>query len=387
MRIVRSQPDLDALCREFSAAPYITVDTEFVRERTFWPVLCLIQVARPDRDDPQSAAIIDPIDTGLDLTPFFELMAKPDVVKVFHAARQDIEIFHHLSGQIPAPLFDTQIAAMVCGFGDQVGYETLVRKVARASVDKTSRFTDWSRRPLTQKQLTYALGDVTHLRVIYETLAKELEQSKRTGWVAEEMQILSDPATYLTDPDEMWKKLKTRSNNGKFLSVARELAAWRERMAREKDIPRTRVLKDDALLEICASQPKTIEELGRCRLVFRESRKGEFADGILEAVRKGLEVPSADRPVAPEPKAPKNGAVALGDLLRVLLKAKAEEIGVAQRLLASAADLDALASDDEPDVPALRGWRREAFGALALKLKQGEIALSAGDGCVKVIDL
>ncbi|MEO1292681.1 MAG: ribonuclease D [Pseudomonadota bacterium] len=387
MRIIKSQPELEGLCREFAAAPFVTVDTEFVRERTYWPVLCLIQIARPADDDPTAAAIIDPIDGDLDLAPFFELMANPSVVKVFHAARQDIEIFHHMSGSVPAPLFDTQIAAMVCGFGDQVGYETLVRKVANGAVDKSSRFTDWARRPLTQKQLTYALGDVTHLRDIYQKLSEQLRRTERVGWVAEEMQVLSDPATYVTEPEEAWLKLRTRSNNPKFLAVAKILAAWRESTAQDRNIPRNRVLKDDALLEICANQPTTLEELGRCRLVFRENRKGEMAEGIVRSVAEALAIPAEERPKPVPQREVKNGSAAMIDLLRVLLKAKADEMSVAQKLLASASDLEIIAADDAPDVPAMAGWRHEAFGADALRLKRGEIALAAAKGQVKIIPL
>lgn len=391
MRLITTQSELEGLVREFSSAPYVAVDTEFVRERTYWPVLCLIQIARPttppDADDPRSAAIIDPIAGDLDLTPLFELMVDPAVVKVFHAARQDAEIFQHLAGAAPTPLFDTQIAAMVCGFGDQVGYETLVRKIVNASLDKSSRFTDWARRPLTDKQLTYALGDVTHLRRIYETLSARIEREGRGHWVAEEMAVLSDASTYVTEPEDAWKKLRTRSTNGRFLAVAKALAAWREREAQARNVPRSRMLKDDALLEICANQPKSMEDLSRSRLLFREGRKPEIAEGILAAVQAGLAVPKAEQPSAPEQKPVKNGAGALVELLRVLLKAKADETGVAQRLLASAADLEAIANDDAPTTPALQGWRLEAFGADALRLKRGEIALSAGPSGVTIVEL
>ena len=390
MLIVKDQEELERVCREFAEAPFITVDTEFMRERTYWPELCLIQAARPSTgpDDERSAAIIDPMVRGIDLGPFFELLAKSDLVKVFHAARQDVEIFLHLSGAVPAPLFDTQVAAMVCGFGDQVGYETLVRRISNSSLDKSSRFTDWSRRPLSQKQLNYAIGDVTHLRGIYLHLKAEIERARREHWVAEEMAILADPCTYRVEPDEAWKRLKTRSNNRKFLSVAKELAGWREREAQSRNIPRSRILKDDALLEICASQPSTIEELSRSRLLFREGRKPDILEGILGAVKLGVGAPEDLRPPAPEARPPKSaGSGALSDLLRVLLKAKADEIGVAQRLLASSADLDALANGEEEGLPMLSGWRREAFGEDALRLRRGEIALAAGADGVKVVPL
>ena len=393
MRIIKTQSELAALAQEYAPAPYVTVDTEFVRERTFWPVLCLIQIARPKLpdvygpDDEGDSAIIDPIDGRLDLEPLFELMRNPDVVKVFHAARQDVEIFHHLSGAPPKPLYDTQVAAMVCGFGDQVAYDTLVRKIAQAKLDKSSRFTDWSRRPLSDKQLRYAMADVTHLRAIYETLSAQIEREGRSHWVAEELATLADPATYVTEPDEAWRRLKTRSTSRQFLAVAKSLAAWREREARAKDVPRSRLLKDDALLEICALQPANASELGRARLLFREGRKGETADGILAAVKEGLETPEADRPELPEPRPPRDGAGGVVELLRVLLKARSDEMGVAQKLLASAADLEAIASDDAPDVPAMKSWRKEVFGEDALRLKRGEIALSVGADGVRIIAL
>ena len=390
MRVVTKQSELEGLAREFADAPYVAVDTEFMRERTYWPILCLVQIARPAAaDDPRAAAIIDPIAGDLDLSPLFELMNDPDTVKVFHAARQDAEIFHHLSGAPPAPLYDTQIAAMVCGFGDQVGYETLVRRIAQTGLDKSSRFTDWSRRPLTDRQLAYALADVTHLRGIYEHLSKQIERAGREHWVAEEMASMADPSTYEVDPDEAWRRLRTRSSSGVFLSIAKELAAWREREAQARDVPRSRLLKDDALLEVCAAQPKSVEDLSKLRLLFREGRKGDVADSILEAVKRGMETPKAVQPTPAEGREPRGGANngALSDLLRVLLKAKSDEIGVAQRLLASAADLDEIASSDAPETPALAGWRREAFGEDALRLKRGEIALAAGPGGVKIVDL
>ena len=387
MRIIRSQQDLETVAREFSDAPFVTVDTEFMRERTYWPQLCLIQIARPAMDDPRAAAIIDPIESDLDLAPLFSLFANKDIVKVFHAARQDVEIFHHLSGAVPTPLYDTQIAAMVCGFGDQVGYETLVRKIADGSLDKSSRFTDWARRPLTEKQLTYALADVTYLRDVYSYLVKRIEDADRGHWVAEEMAAISDPKTYVVEPEEAWRRLKTRSANGRFLAIAKELAEWREREAQRRDIPRSRLLKDDALLEICANQPKSPAELSRSRLLFREGRKADVVEAILAAVRRGLDTPKAQQPEPGEQKPARSSAGPLIDLLRVLLKARAEEIGVAQRLLASSADLEELAASDNPDTPALKGWRREAFGEEALRLKRGEIALSAAGGVVKVVPL
>ena len=358
-----------------------------MRERTYWPQLCLIQMARPAEDDPRSGVVIDPIETDLDLSPLFDLLKNEQVVKVFHAARQDVEIFHNLSGAVPTPLYDTQVAAMVCGFGDQVGYETLVRKIADGTLDKSSRFTDWARRPLTDKQLAYALADVTYLRDVYVHLEKRIEAAGRKHWVAEEMAVLADPKTYVVEPEHAWRRLKTRSNNGRFLSIAKELAEWREREAQRRNIPRSRLLKDDALLEICANQPTSAAELSRSRLLFREGRKAEVAEEILAAVRRGLDTPKAEQPKPVEQKQGRGAAGPLTDLLRVLLKARAEEIGVAHRLLASSSDLEEIAASESPDTPTLSGWRREAFGEEALRLKRGEIALSAVGGAVKIVDL
>ena len=385
MRIVVEQAELYALCAEYAEAPYVTVDTEFMRERTYWPQLCLIQLARPGSDD-RAAAIVDPIDTELDLSPLFRLLADPSTVKVFHAARQDVEIFHHLGNVIPTPLFDTQVAAMVCGYGDQIGYETLVKKIARADLDKSSRFTDWSRRPLSDKQLAYAVGDVTHLRTIYETLSAQLDRTGRREWVAEEMAVLTDPATYYTEPEEAWRRLKTRSNAPKFLAVVQALAKLREETAQTRDVPRNRVMKDDALLEIASARPKTVEELSGLRLLQREGRKADMAEAILAAVREAEATPPEQRPQVEEKPHPKPGSGALVELLKVLLKARSDDTGVAQRLIASSADLEALAREDAPEVPALHGWRREVFGEDALRLKRGEIALTATPRGVAVVE-
>jgi ribonuclease D len=386
MTVITDQASLDALCADYAAAPFVAVDTEFMRERTYWPQLCLVQLARPG-DDPGAAAAIDPVAGTLDLSPLFALMANPSVVKVFHAARQDVEIFVHLAGVVPAPMFDTQVAAMVCGYGDQIGYETLVRRIARAGLDKSSRFTDWGRRPLSEKQVAYALGDVTHLRAIYLSLSAELKRTGREDWVAEEMAVLTNPDTYRTEPDAAWRKLKTRSTSGKVLAAAQCLAAWREREAQARDVPRSRILKDDALLEIAASRPTTVEELNASRLLQREGRKGPAAEAILAALREAEEMPPEARPDVEERPQPRPGAAALVELLKVLLKAKSDETGVAQRLIASAVDLEALAADDAPDVPALHGWRRAVFGEDALRLKAGEIALTATPKGVRIVAL
>jgi ribonuclease D len=392
MRVVTDQAALEALCREYAEAPYVTVDTEFLRERTYWPQLCLLQIARPGEDE-DAAAIIDPIAGDLDLAPVFALMTDPSVVKVFHAARQDIEIFVNLGNVVPAPLFDTQVAAMVCGHGDQIGYETLVKKVARQSLDKSARFTDWARRPLSEKQLVYAIGDVTHLRAIYEHLSAELDRSGRREWVAEEMAILASLDTYRVDPDEAWRRLKTRTASRRVLAAVKTLAAWREREAQARDVPRNRLLKDDALLELAATCPKSMEELAASRLLQREQRKGPVAEALLQCIAEAEAMPRDDRPVREERPEPKPGSAALTELLKVLLKARCDAAGVAQKLVASSADLEAIAQVDEEDeaaraaIPALHGWRLAVFGDDALRLKRGEVALTATRQGVRVVDL
>lgn len=385
MPLITTTEALAALCAEAAREPYVTLDTEFLRERTYYAKLCLIQMALPGKG-PERAHLIDPLAEGLSLAPLLELMKNPDVVKVFHAARQDLEIFFIDGGVIPAPLFDTQIAAMVCGFGEQVGYETLVRKIAKAPLDKTSRFTDWSMRPLSDAQLKYALDDVTHLRQIYEHLKADIEKTGRAAWVAEEMAVLASPATYVTRPEEAWEKIRTRGQSGKFLAIVRELARFREDYAQSRNIPRSRVYKDDALLELASTKPDSIEALGRSRLLLREARRGEIADGILAAVKTALEMPSKDWPKPEDDDQQLQVNPALADLLRVLLKAKADDSGVAQKLIASAADLDAIAAGRR-DLACLTGWRADLFGNDAIRLCKGELALAAKGQQVRVIVL
>lgn len=378
--------DLARFVETAKSAPYVTIDTEFLRERTYWSKLCLIQLAVPPASTSKvgggEAVLVDPLAEGLSLEPLYDLFRHKQTVKVFHAARQDLEIFHHDAGIFPDPLFDTQVAAMVCGFGEQVGYETLVRKILRASLDKSSRFTDWSRRPLTDAQKSYALADVTHLRAIYEFLSAELARNGRESWLQEEMAILEDPETYTTRPEEAWLKVRTRSNSPRFLAILRELAQFREAFAQGKNIPRSRVYKDDAMIELASTKPSSEADLNRSRLLTRDARKGEIAKGILAAVKAGLEACELPQPKREEPGKPGNQA--LSELLRVLLKAKADELGVASRLIASSSDLDALATG-ERDLPALTGWRAEIFGQDALRLVRGEIALSARDGAVSIV--
>ena len=390
MQTITTTEDLAAFCDRAAKHPYVTVDTEFLRERTYYSKLCLIQLAHPGADGPDggegSAVLVDPLVEGLDLAPLYTLFRDPGVVKVFHAARQDLEIFQVEAGLIPAPLFDTQVAAMVCGFGEQAGYETLVRKIARAEIDKSSRFTDWSRRPLSEAQMAYALADVTHLRLIYEWLAAQLRKTGRARWVAEEMAVLNDPATYRVDPTEAWQRVKTRSNSPKFIAALRELAQFREAYAQERDVPRSRVFKDDALVELASTRPASEKDLGRSRLLLREARKGEIAEGILAAIDRAAKLPADKLPKAEKPRDQLQVNPALADLLRVLLKARSEAEGVAPKLIASSADLDALAAG-EREVHALYGWRREVFGEQALALCEGRVALAAKGAQVVTVEL
>ena len=376
--------ELEAFCTRCAAYPYVTVDTEFLRERTYYSQLCLVQLAHPG-EGKETAQLIDPLADGLDLTPFYDLMRNRDVIKVFHAARQDLEIFYVEGEVIPRPFFDTQVAAMVCGFGDQVGYETLVRSIAKTSLDKSSRFTDWSKRPLSDKQQAYALADVTHLRQIYEFLDAKLAETGRRSWVEEELAVLTNPDTYRVDPDEAWRRIKTRNANGPALAVVKELAKYREVTARTRNVPRNRVLKDDAILELAGTKPKSHKELSNSRLLMRESRREPVSSEVLAAISRAAAYTKADYPRPAAPPQKRQGRQGISELLRVLLKAKSEKAGVAQKLIASSADLDRLAGEAEPDIPCMSGWRREVFGEDALRLKRGEVALSAdGDGVVLV---
>lgn len=383
MEIITTNEALKAACDRLSGAGYVTVDTEFMRDSTFWPVLCLIQLAGPR---PEDEIIIDPLAPDIDLAPFYDLMRNRKVVKVFHAARQDIEIFFHQGNTIPDPLFDTQVAAMVCGFGDSIGYETLVRKLAGGSVDKSSRFTDWSRRALSEKQLQYAMADVTYLRTIYEVLAKRLTQTKRAHWVAEEMAVLQDPDTYAMRPENAWKRLKMRFRGQRGLAVLVEIAAWRERQAQERDIPRSRTMKDDALYEIATQIPKTTSDLDGLRAVPKGFSNSRLAPGLMEAIERGLAMKEEDIPVVEGPEPLPAGVGPLVELLKVLLKQKCEEHDVAQKLVANVSDLELIAAHAEADVSALKGWRREIFGEDALRLKRGELAIGAKGKKIVLID-
>lgn len=382
MNQISDTSTLDAVCRRLRQAPFITIDTEFIREKTFWPQLCLVQLAGPEE-----AVVIDALAEGLDLQPLFDLLADRSVLKVFHAARQDIEIFYHLTGTLPAPVFDTQVAAMVCGFGDQVGYDRLVAKLAGEQIDKGPRFTDWSLRPLTEKQITYALADVTHLRVIYEKLQRKLEQNGRVSWLQEEMNILTTPETYTSEPEDAWKRFKLRGSDSRYLALVRELAAWREREAQARDIPRNRMLRDEAITEIAASRPRDVEAISRTRALPRSVAKGNIGAAILEAVERAMSLPPS---ALPKPALKLDLPRGLGpviDLLRVLLTMRCDESGVAPKLVASSADLERIAADDEAPVRALHGWRHELFGADALALKHGRIALTADGKRMKIVPM
>ncbi|MEQ9329458.1 MAG: ribonuclease D [Rhodospirillales bacterium] len=380
MLMITKTDDLARLCTELADEPWITIDTEFIRDRTYWPRLCLVQVAGA-----KTAACIDPMADGIDLGPLYRLLADESVIKVFHAARQDVEIFLKEGGAIPKPMFDTQIAAMVCGYGDQVGYEALVKKIARKSVDKSSRFTDWARRPLTDKQLDYAVSDVTHLRVIYEELSAHLDKTGRRGWIDDEMAVLTNPSTYTVEPMEAWQRIKSRNPKPRFLALLRELAAWRELEAQRRDVPRNRIMKDDGLLEIAAQRPKDVKELSNCRSVpqgFASSRAGT---DILEAVQRGVDLPQDQCPQAPERQEMPPEAGPVAEILKVLLKLRAQETGVAQRLIASTPDIELLAADDNADIAAMKGWRREVFGAEALEMKHGKLAITIRDSALAVV--
>jgi ribonuclease D len=375
MTLIGDSSELKTFCDRLSGAEFVTVDTEFMRERTFWPKLCLVQLAGPGDDDSDAVAI-DALVPDLDLGPLFRLLTAPETVKVFHAGRQDFEIFLHLMGRLPAPVFDTQVAAMVLGFGDQAGYETLAAQVAKAKVDKGSRFSDWSLRPLSDKQIAYALADVTHLRPIYRRLSRDLETSGRAAWVSEEMADLTDPDSYRTEPHQAWRRLRIRSGRGRFLAVLREVAAWRENEAQARDVPRAWIVRDEGLLEIAHNAPKTAAELARTRGLARKWAEGELGEGVLAAVARGLAVPESEWPVAETRREPPRGTGPVAELLKVLLKMKCEKQKVAQKLVASADDIDRIAAlGASADVPALSGWRRQVFGEDALRLHAGEVAL------------
>jgi ribonuclease D len=370
MKLITTTDELAAFCKSLAGAEFVAVDTEFMRERTYWPKLCLAQVAGPDE-----AAAIDALAEGIDLSPLDELMGNPSVLKVFHAARQDLEIFYLRMNKVPGPLFDTQVAAMVCGHGEAASYESLATKLAKARIDKSSRFTDWARRPLSERQITYAISDVTHLRVVYEALKRQLEKTGRFSWITEEMAVLNDPAIYRADPEQAWRRLKPRGASPRLLGTLKEVAAWRERTAQRIDIPRQRLLRDEQLLEIASHSPKTVEELALTRGLGRGFAEGWQGREILEAIEKARKLPDSQLPTRDRPPEQLRAPGAVVDMLRTLLRLKADQAGVAARLVASADEIDRLAAGKR-DVHVMHGWRNEIFGKDALALIEGRLALS-----------
>ena len=376
--MIEDQAALEAFCERARSADFLTVDTEFVREKTYYPLLCLVQVATADE-----AVAIDPLAEGVDLAPLFALMAETDMPKVFHAAGQDLEIFANLAGALPTPLFDTQIAAMVCGFGEQVGYERLARSLAGAELDKTARYTDWSRRPLSETQIDYALGDVTHLRKVFVELTNRLERDNRVSWVQEEMAAIADIRRYQADVQDAWRRLKPRGDKPQFLNVLVSVAAWRELEAQRRDVPRNRIIRDDTVMEIAASAPKNAGDLGQVRGYSENAARGKQGQAILEAVQEGLAKPRDAAPKLKKRKPLSDAAAQGAALLRVLLKSRAENADVAQRIVANTEELEKLAEKGEgADVPALSGWRRDLFGEAALELLAGRLYIGFENGKV-----
>ena len=380
-RLIADSATLAGLCAAWREAAFITVDTEFMRESSYRARLCLLQIGPPEGEP----VAVDPLANGIDLGPLYELLVRAPVLKVFHAARQDVEVLLPLAGGVPHPLFDTQIAAMVCGFGDSVGYETLVAKLANGRIDKTQRFTDWARRPLTERQLRYALSDVSHLRVVYEKLAATLERTGRRSWLDEELAVITDRATYEAPPEEAWRRLKVRSGNRRYLAILRELAAWREIEADRRDKPRAWVLRDTAISEIAAQRPRTVKELAKLRSVSQRTAESATGAALLEAVKRGMALPDEECPSPPNRNDKSTAPAALTDLLKVLLTFKSEQTGVARRLIASADDLERIARGETAGVPALQGWRRALFGDDALALVQGRLALSVEHGTLRLL--
>ncbi len=380
--LITTTAALDALCQRLRSETFVTVDTEFMRERTYWPELCLVQIAGE-----HEVAVVDAEAEGIDLTPLGVLFADEAVTKVFHAARQDIEIFVLRFGDVPRPMFDTQVAAMVAGFGDQVGYDALVSSLTGGSIDKAHRFSDWSARPLSAAQITYAAADVTHLRDVYLRLSQRLEQDNRLSWVAEEMAILNNPATYRTDPDTAWERLRPRTSNRRLLYILKQVAAWREKEAQRVNIPRQRLIKDEALLEIAATAPGNVDALARVRGVTRGFAEGRSGAALLDVLATAKRVPDGELPAPAQSRDSARPSAALVSLLKVLLAAKSEQHHVAARLVASSDDIDRLALDEHPEIPSLHGWRREVFGNDALLLKQGRIALGVDGRKIKLISV
>jgi len=382
MPIITDSATLADFCTRVSTSAFVTVDTEFMRENTFWPQVCVVQVAGEE-----DAEVIDALAEGIDLTPLYDLMANPSVLKVFHAARQDLEIFYNAMKRLPAPLFDTQVAAMVCGFGDSAGYETLVRQLAGRRIDKSSRFTDWSHRPLTEKQIDYALADVTHLRTVYRKLAAMLEKSGRHAWLEEEMSVLTQIKTYSQPSEDAWRRIKGRPTNRRALAVLQKVAGWRDREAKRRDIPRQRVLRDEALLEIAHHSPKNVEDLARTRGLGRRLAEGSAGAELLSAVAEALAVPDSELPLIERSEGLPRGIGPVSDLLKVLLKMKSEQHQVASKLIANSDDIERIAAyGEKADVAALSGWRRTVFGADALQLRAGKLAMVASGQSLELVE-
>src|SRR5438874_11232418 len=380
MQPITTTPELADACKRLASHPFVTVDTEFLRESTYYPQLCVAQLASTEE-----AFVVDALAPDIDLAPFFALMADPAVVKVFHAARQDIEICWHAAGVIPAPLVDTQVAAMVLGYGDSISYDQLVQRITGDNLDKSHRFTDWTRRPLSDAQLAYAVSDVTHLRDVYLKLSADLEKQGRTEWMREEMGVLTSPATYRMEPERAWQRLKTRVRKPRELAVLMEIAAWREREAQTRDVPRARVLKDELVGDIAVQAPTTIERLAALRTLPKGFERSKWSEAIIAAVKRGLAHDVKALPHLDRHKPPVNGQATV-ELLKVLLRMTAERHGVAAKVIATTDDLDRIAADDAADVPAMHGWRRELFGEKALALKHGRLALAIERGRVVTFD-
>ena len=379
MALVTTNNELAAVCKRLANHTFVTVDTEFGRETTFWPILCVVQLASDDE-----AVAVDAMAEGIDLTPVFELMRNPAVVKVFHAARQDLEIFWNLAKLVPKPLYDTQVAAMVCGFGEQISYGELVEAVTGAHVDKSSRFTDWSRRPLNQAQIDYAIADVTHLRDVYRALTGKLEKSGRAGWLSDEMTALESPDTYEQHPERAWERFKHRARKPRDLAALMEVCAWREREAQSRDVPRGRVIKDDAMSDIALAAPRTLEALAHLRSAPRGIERSAMSEQLIAAIERAMARDPASLPKLE--RSNRNGGGATVELLKVLLRQASEESGVAAKMIATVEDLEAIAARDRADVPALQGWHRRVFGARALELKKGNLALTLENGRVAVLE-
>jgi ribonuclease D len=377
---ITTTPELAAVCRRMAAHPFVTVDTEFLRETTYYPLLCVAQMASPDE-----AVVIDTLAPGIDLAPFYALMADEKVMKVFHAARQDIEIVWHAAKLIPHPIFDTQVAAMVLGYGDSISYDQLVARITGDALDKSHRFTDWTRRPLSDAQLAYAASDVTHLRQVYLALLADLQQRGRADWVRDEMRVLTSPETYRMEPENAWARLKTRVRKPRELAVLIEVAAWREREAQARDVPRSRVLKDDAIGDIAVQGPTTTERLKSLRSLPKGFERSRWGEAIVAAVNRGLERDPKTLPLQSRTQAAPNGA-AIVELLKVMLRMVSERHHVAAKVIATVDDLERIAADDEADVPALNGWRRELFGEKALALKHGKLALAVEKSRVVTVE-